>query len=103
MDYSVVLQQYDNLELKVAFQLEQEYFDQEQMSYNIGHDVLWDSQNPDYAQDKQFAVTKTRLVKFSLVQASDINYELSCNDAQCQVADVILNNEMYDSKTLKNF
>ena len=63
MDYPVVLQQYGNLELKAAFQLEQEYFDREQMSCNIGHDVLWDSQDPDYAQDKQFAVIQTGLVK----------------------------------------
>lgn len=103
MDYPVVLQQYSNSELKAAFELEQEYFDRQQMSCNIGHDVLWDSQDPDYAQDKQFAVTETGLVKVSLAQGSNIYYELSCNDKECQIADVILDNNIYGSETLKTF
>ncbi len=103
MDYPVVLQQYSNPELKAVFELEQEYFDRQQMSCNIGHDVLWDSQDPDYTQDNQLSVTEIGLVKVSLAQGSDVYYELSCNDTECQVADVILDNEMYGSKTLKTF
>ncbi|WP_367111929.1 hypothetical protein [uncultured Psychrobacter sp.] len=65
-DYPVVLQQYGSPELQAAMQLEQDYFDKEQMSCHIGYDVLWSSQDPDYEQDKQFSVTSKGLVQVSL-------------------------------------
>ncbi|MGM8898956.1 MULTISPECIES: hypothetical protein [unclassified Psychrobacter] len=96
-DYPVVLQQYGSPELQAAMQLEQDYFDKEQVSCHIGYDVLWSSQDPDYAQDKQFSVTTKGLVKVSLVQGNDVYYELSCdsidNEENCQVADVILDED----------
>lgn len=97
-----VLQQYANADLQAAMQLEQDYFDKNQTSCNIDYDVLWDSQDPDYTQDKNFSITKQGLVQVSLAQGSDIYYELSCDDndkrADCQVADVSLNE---DGKTLR--
>lgn len=96
-DYPVVLQQYGSQELQEAMQLEQDYFDKEQVSCHIGYDVLWSSQDPDYAQDKKFSVTTTGLVQVSLAQGNDVYYELSCdsidNKAACQVADVILDED----------
>ena len=92
-DYPVVLQQYGNQELQAAMQLEKDYFDRKQVSCNIGYDVLWSSQDPDYGQDKQFSVTTQGLVKVSLAQGNDVYYELSCNDSSCQVADVILDED----------
>ncbi len=96
-DYPVVLQQYGSLELQAAMQLEQDYFDKEQVSCHIGYDVLWSSQDPDYAQDKQFSVTTKGLVQVSLAQGDDVYYELSCdsidNEAACQVVDVILDED----------
>lgn len=96
-DYPVVLQQYGSQELQEAIQLEQDYFDKEQVSCHIGYDVLWSSQDPDYAQDKKFSVTTTGLVQVSLAQGNDVYYELSCdsidNKAACQVADVILDED----------
>lgn len=96
-DYPVVLQQYGSQELQAAMQLEQDYFDKEQVSCHIGYDVLWSSQDPDYAQDKQFSVTTKGLVQVSLAQGDDVYYELSCdsidNEAACQVADVILDED----------
>ena len=107
MDDPVVLQQFGSPELQAAFRLEQAYFDREQMSCNIGHDVLWDSQDPDYAQNKQFAITEQGLVKVSLAQGSDIYYELACTsmdeEAQCQIADVVLDKDIYESQTLKSY
>jgi hypothetical protein len=103
-DYPTVLQQYGSQELQAAMQLEQDYFDREQISCHVGYDVLWDSQDPDYAQDKQFAVTTQGLIKVSLAQGSDIYYELACdginNKAACYVADVILDE---DGTSLKNY
>ncbi|WP_227678468.1 hypothetical protein [Psychrobacter vallis] len=94
MDNPTVLQQYANQDLQSAIQLEQDYFDKTQMSCHVGYDVLWNSQDPDYAQDKQFAVTKQGLVQVSLAKGSKIYYELSCGGsdgkADCQIADVIL-------------
>lgn len=96
-DYPVVLQQYGSQELQAAMQLEQDYFDREQASCHIGYDVLWNSQDPDYAQDKQFSVTTKGLVQVSLAQGDNVYYELSCdsidNKATCQVADVILDED----------
>ncbi|ERL54622.1 hypothetical protein [Psychrobacter aquaticus] len=97
MDNPTVLQQYANTELQAAMQAERDYFDQTQMSCHVGYDVLWNSQDPDYEQDKQFAVTEQGLVQVSLAKGSQIYYELSCSDsdgkADCQVADVILDND----------
>lgn len=107
MDNPVVLQQYGTQELQAAMQLEQDYFDREQMSCHIGYDVLWDSQDPDYEQDKKFSVTPKGLVKASLAQGSDIYYELACDsidkELKCQVADVILDEDIYNSQTLKSY
>ncbi len=106
-DYPVVLERYADQELQAAMQLEREYFDREQMSCHIGYDVLWDSQDPDYMQDKQFALTEQGLVKVSLAQGSDIYYELACSsidaEAECKVADVVLDKELYEGETLKSF
>ncbi|MEK6202707.1 MAG: hypothetical protein N2B04_01485 [Psychrobacter sp.] len=102
MSNPVLLQQYANTDLQAAMQLEQDYFDKNQMSCNIDYDVLWDSQDPDYTQARKFSMTEQGLVQVSLAQGSDIYYELSCdaNDkrAGCQVADVILDD---DGKTLR--
>jgi len=103
MSHPVVLQQYADADLQAAMQLEQEYFDKTQTSCNIDYDVLWNSQDPDYTQDKKFSITAQGLVQVSLAQGSDIYYELSCDDsnkdnAACQVADVILDK---DGKTLR--
>ncbi|WP_394123465.1 hypothetical protein [Psychrobacter nivimaris] len=100
MSHPVVLQQYANADLQAAMQLEQEYFDKTQTSCNIDYDVLWNSQDPDYTQDKKFSITGQGLVQVSLAQGSDVYYELSCddNDKTCQVADVVLDR---DGKTLR--
>lgn len=90
MDNPVVLQQYANQDLQSAMQLEQDYFDKNQLSCNIDYDVLWDSQDPDYTQDKKFSITNQGLVQVSLAQGSNIYYDLSCDGDGCQVADVIL-------------
>ena len=96
-DYPVVLQQYASPELQAAMQLEQAYFDRDQISCHIGYDVLWNSQDPDYEQDKQFSVTTQGLVQVSLAQGDEVYYELSCdgdnNKAACQVTDVILDED----------
>lgn len=103
-DYPVVLEQYGNKELQAAMQLERDYFDKEEFSCHIGYDVLWDSQDSDYEQDKKFAITEQGLVKVSLAQGSDIYYELTCdsidNKVVCQVADVILDS---DGSSLKQY
>lgn len=95
MDNPVVLQQYANQDLQSAMQLEQNYFDKHQMSCNVDYDVLWDAQDPDYTQDKEFSINNKGVVQVSLAQGSNVYYELSCDSnnesAACQVADVILN------------
>ena len=96
----VVLQQYGSKDLQAAMQLEQDYFDKTQMSCHIGYDVLWDSQDPDYEQDKQFSMTKQGLVQVSLAQGSTVHYELVCNDSNCQIADVIVDE---DGTSLKDY
>ena len=100
MSYPVVLQQYADADLQAAMQLEQAYFDKTQTSCNIDYDVLWNSQDPDYTQDKKFSITAQGLVQVSLAQGSNVYYELSCdnNDKTCQVADVVLDQ---DGKTLR--
>ncbi|MBI0426468.1 hypothetical protein [Psychrobacter sp. NG27] len=107
MSNPVVLQQYANTELQAAMALEQAYFDKNQMSCNVDYDVLWDSQDPDYTQDKKLSMTEQDLVQVSLAQGSDIYYELSCADnsnsdgsTDCQVADVSLNEH---GKTLRKY
>ncbi len=60
-----ILIEYGTLELQDAFTLEQDYYDRTQMNCNVGFDILWDSQDPDYAQDKQITMTDTGLVKVS--------------------------------------
>nr|WP_317199432.1 hypothetical protein [uncultured Psychrobacter sp.] len=96
-EYPSTLQQYANPELQAAMQLEQEYFVKEQVSCHIGYDVLWSSQDPDYAQDKTFSMTTTGLVQVNLVQVDDVSnqvyYELVCDESVCQIADVILDSE----------
>jgi len=100
MSHPVVLQQYADADLQAAMQLEQAYFGKTQTSCNIDYDVLWNSQDPDYTQDKKFSITEQGLVQVSLAQSSDVYYELSCddNDKTCQVADVVLDQ---DGKTLR--
>ena len=97
MDNPVVLQQYADPDLQAAMQIEQDYFDREQISCHVDYDVLWDSQDPDYTQDKQFSMTDQGLVQVSLAHGSNVYYELSCNgtddDADCRVADVILDED----------
>ena len=104
MDNPVVLQQYANLDLQAAMKLEQDYFDREQMSCHVGYDVLWNSQDPDYEQEKQFSITDKGLVKVSLAQGSNVYYDLSCDgigeEAKCQVADVIMDK---DEGSLKEY
>lgn len=63
------------------------------MSCHVGYDVLWNSQDPDYQQDKQFAITDKGLVKVSLAQGDDVYYDLTCDNKNCQVADVILTDQ----------
>ena len=99
MDYPVVLQQYANQNLQAAMQLEQDYFDKQQMSCHIGHDVLWDSQDPDYTQQKQFSMTDAGWVQVSLAQGSLVYYDLTCEDTHCAVADVVLE----DGRSFKNY
>lgn len=89
-EYPVVLQQYGSKSLQAAMQLEQDYFDKEQLSCHIGHDVLWDSQDPDYHQNKQFSINMKGLVTVSLAQGSTVNYELTCDNKECHVNDVIV-------------
>ena len=72
MNNPVILQQYANDDLLAAMQLEQNYFDKNQMSCNLDYDVLWDSQDPDYTQDKKFSMTDKGLVQVSLAQGSDV-------------------------------
>ena len=91
-EHPAVLQQYASKDLKAAMQLEQDYFDKTQMSCHIGHDVLWDSQDPDYTQDKKFSVTKQGLVQVDLAQGSTVDYEVTCDDNACLVNDVIVDN-----------
>ena len=91
-DSPVVLQQYASKDLQAAMQLEKDYFDKTQISCHIGYDVLWDSQDPDYTQDKKFSVTKQGLVQVDLAQGSTIDYELACDDKECRVHDVIVDN-----------
>ena len=98
MDNPVVLQQYASQDLQSAMQLEQDYFDKHQMSCNVDYDVLWDAQDPDYTQDKKFSMTQQGLVQVSLAQGSEIYYDLSCDSNDCQVSDVILNE---DGKSLR--
>ena len=102
MDNPVVLQQYADPNLQAAMQIEQDYFDREKISCHVDYDVLWDSQDPDYTQDKQFSMTDQGLVQVSLAHGSNVYYELSCNgtddDANCRVADVILDE---DGKSLR--
>ncbi|HCI77109.1 MULTISPECIES: hypothetical protein [unclassified Psychrobacter] len=102
MDNPVVLQQYADPDLQAAMQIEQDYFDREQISCHVDYDVLWDSQDPDYAQDKQFSMTDEGLVQVILAHGSNVYYELSCNgtddDANCRVAGVILDE---DGKSLR--
>ena len=95
MSHPVVLQQYADADLQAAMQLEQEYFDKTQTSCNIDYDVLWNSQDPDYTQDKKFSIIAQGLVQVSLAQGSDIYYELSCDDSDktCQVADMVLDQD----------
>lgn len=104
MDYPVVLEQYGNQELQAAMKLERDYFDREEMSCHIGYDVLWDSQDPDYEQEKKFSMTDKGLVQVSLAQGSNVYYDLSCdgiNDSvDCKVADVILDE---DGTSLKEY
>ena len=92
-DYPVVLQQYASKDLQAAMQLEQDYFDKTQMSCHIGYDVLWDSQDPDYNQNKKFSVTKQGLVEVNLAQGSTVDYELACDDKECRVHDVIVDKQ----------
>ncbi|MGP5213084.1 hypothetical protein [Psychrobacter immobilis] len=102
MDNPTVLQQYADPDLQAAMQIEQDYFDKEQISCHVGYDVLWDSQDPDYTQDKQFSMTDQGLVQVSLAHGSNVYYELSCggidDKASCRVADVILDK---DGKSLR--
>lgn len=93
MSNPIVLQQYANADLQAAMQLEQDYFDKNQTSCNVDYDVLWDSQDPDYTQDKKFSMTDKGLVQVSLAQGSNIYYDLTCNDKDCQIADVSLNED----------
>ena len=95
MSHPVVLQQYADADLQAAMQLEQAYFDKTQTSCNIDYDVLWNSQDPDYTQDKKFSIIAQGLVQVSLAQGSDIYYELSCDDSDktCQVADMVLDQD----------
>jgi len=58
MSNPVVLQKYADADLQAVMQLEKNYFDKTQTSCNIDYDVLWDSQDPDYTQDKKFSITK---------------------------------------------
>ena len=102
MSNPAVLQQYANADLQAAMQLAQNYFDKNQMSCNLDYDVLWDSQDPDYTQDKNFSMTEQGLVQVSLAQGSDIYYDLSCSSdderSDCQISDVILDQ---DGSTLR--
>ena len=97
MSNPAVLQQYANEDLQAAMQLEQDYFDKHQMSCNIDYDVLWNSQDPDYTQDKKISMTEEGLVQVTLAQGSDIYYKLTCDSADkngdCQIADVTLNED----------
>lgn len=97
MDYPVVLQQYADKTLKAAMQAEQDYFDREQMSCHVGYDVLWNSQDPDYSQDKQFSISESGWVQVSLAQGGSVYFDLVCDavdsTAKCQVADVIMDED----------
>lgn len=99
-DYPVTLEQYGSQELQAAMQLERDYFDREQMSCHVGYDVLWASQDPDYEQEKKFLMTTQGLVKVSLAHGSNVYYDLSCDDVDCQVTDVILDE---DGSSLKDY
>ncbi len=93
-----ILVEYGTPELQSAFALEQDYYEREQMSCNVGHDVLWDSQDPDYLQKREITMADNGLVKVSLAQGDDIYYELVCdntnNKSSCEVNDVMFANKI---------
>ncbi|MGP9558041.1 hypothetical protein [Psychrobacter sp. AOP7-A1-24] len=75
MSNSIVLRQYADADLQATMQLQQAYFDKTQTSCNIDYDVLWNSQDPDYTQDKKFSITEQDLVRVNLAQGGDIYSE----------------------------
>ena len=93
------LRKYADQDLQKAMRLEEDYFDKHEMICGTGHDVMWDSQDPDYAQDKQISINTEGLVQVNLAQGSEVYYKLTCDDDNCQVADVI----MTDNESLKDF
>lgn len=94
-----VLMQYGSSELKAALKLEQQYFDKNEMICGTGHDVLWESQDPNYEQDKQISVHSDGLVNVTLAQGETVRYKMACDATKCMVADVI----MADNTSLKDF
>lgn len=94
-----VLMQYGNSELQAALKLEQQYFDKNEMICGTGHDVLWESQDPNYEQDKKISVHSDGLVNVTLAQGETVRYKMACDATKCMVADVI----MADNKSLKDF
>lgn len=104
MDNPVVLQQYANPDLQTAMKLEQDYLDREQISCHVGYDVLWNSQDPDYEQEKEISMTKKGLVQVRLAEGSNVYYDLVCDgmddSMNCQVADVIMDK---DEGSLKEY
>lgn len=94
-----ILMQYGSPELQAALKLEQQYFDKYEMVCGTGHDVLWESQDPNYEQDKQISVHSDGLVDVRLAQGKTVRYKMACDATTCMVADVI----MADNKSLKDF
>lgn len=92
-----VLHQFASESLSAAFKREQDYFDKKQMICGTGYDVLWESQDPDYAQDKTIAMHGD-LVAVTLAHGDTVQYKMVC-DEKCAVDDVI----MSDGKSLKNY
>ncbi|MBP6345671.1 MAG: hypothetical protein KA346_07150 [Neisseriaceae bacterium] len=59
----------------------------------LDYDVLWQSQDPDYAEPLQYALTRKGQVTVSIgrPEQAQVTYALNCEADRCQITDVFSN------------
>ncbi len=84
-----MIEKYADAGLKQAFKVQEKFGEM----CGFEHDVMWQSQDPEYNRALTFTKLANNQVKVNLAKgkwhsASSVTYTLSCNGNTCKVADV---------------
>lgn len=66
----------------------------------LDHDVMWQSQDPDYRKKLRFSTAKDGRVNVKLGSSASVSYSLNCIGSQCKITDAFDDGKVSIKKTI---